>query len=66
MKRGIKKSGVCGLQKFFKVSEVSTRWGVSESTIRRMIERGELAITRFGNLVRISIEEIRKHEEADV
>lgn len=62
MKRGVRKSGVQELRKFFRIPEVAERWNVSESTIRRMIDRDELAVTRFGNSVRIAIEEIKKHE----
>jgi excisionase family DNA binding protein len=62
MKRGVRKSDTYELRRYFRIPEVAKRWGVSESSIRRMIERGDLAVTRFGNSVRISLDEIRKQE----
>lgn len=64
MQRGIKKVDV-QIRKFFSISEVAKRWGVSESTIRRMIDRGEIVTIRIGNSVRISIDEITKHESGE-
>lgn len=60
MKRGIRKTGV--QQKFFTITNIAERWQLSLSTIRRMIDRGELKTTRFGNSVRISLEEVQRHE----
>jgi len=63
MKRGIRKPEPDRTQKFFRIKEVAERWSMSEATIRRMIDRGELVATRFGTSVRISIEELRRHEK---
>jgi excisionase family DNA binding protein len=58
MERGIRKD----TQKFFRIAEVAKRWRVSESTIRRMVANKKLNVTWFGGSVRISIDEIRRHE----
>lgn len=60
MKRGIRKD--TKERKFYRIAEVAERWGVSNSTVRRMIASDKLKATWFGGSLRISIEEIQRHE----
>lgn len=58
MKRGIRKVE----QSYYCIAEIAKRWRVSESTIRRMIKNNIIKVTWFGGSIRISIEEIHRHE----
>lgn len=44
----------------YTVSEVAKEIRVSEKTVRRMIDAGHLEIKRFGNLIRISQDELNR------
>ena len=44
--------------------EVAARLSVSESTVRRMIRRGELKHRKFGRLVRIPETELQRLAES--
>lgn len=47
---------------FYKVREVSKRWGCTDKHVRREIERGKLIAHKFGGLVRISHADCETYE----
>jgi excisionase family DNA binding protein len=46
----------------FTVQQLAARWGCHRSHVYRMIERGELAVFRIGNLARIPAAEVERIE----
>jgi excisionase family DNA binding protein len=47
----------------FSIEEVATMHGLHAKTIRRMIDRGELRVMRFGASIRIPKSEIERIEQ---
>jgi excisionase family DNA binding protein len=45
------------LARFLTIKDVAERLGLSTKTVRRLIERGELRVHRFGRSIRISEED---------
>jgi excisionase family DNA binding protein len=41
-------------ESFESIKKLATRWDVSERTVRRLIETGDLPVHRIGSQVRIS------------
>ncbi len=50
-------------RKYYSVSEVKDYLGLSRSKVYQLIERGELAASRFGGSLRISRDEVLRFEE---
>lgn len=46
--------------------QVANRWGVSLTTVDRMILRGQLKSIRFGKAVRITVASVEAYEKACV
>jgi excisionase family DNA binding protein len=44
------------------VRKVAQRWGISERTVRRIIETGDLPVHRIGGQIRCSPEDIKAYE----
>ena len=51
-------------QRYFSISEVCQRFGVSRRTVNRWIASGQLPTYKLGRLVRISPDDLRAFEEA--
>lgn len=49
--------------RYLSVKEVAERWRVSQMTVRRLIEDGQLAHTRVGHSVRIEESEAERYIE---
>lgn len=49
-------------QKFLSVLQVANRWGVSESTVRRLIEEGALTGIQLRHARRLSLASVVAHE----
>lgn len=49
-------------QKFLTVLQVANRWGVSESTVRRLIEEGALTGIQLRHARRLSLASVVEHE----
>lgn len=49
---------------YYKISDLVTRWKLSDSTVRRKIREGEIAIVRIGGAVRIEAAEVDRLESA--
>lgn len=49
-------------QKFLTVFQVARRWGVSESTVRRLIEEGALTGIQLRHARRLSLASVVAHE----
>ena len=49
-------------RRYFRVDEVARYFGVSDRTIYRLIDMGDLKVVRLGVCIRISAEEIREFE----
>ncbi len=50
-------------QKFLSVRQVAKRWGASESTVRRLIEEGELNGIRLRHACKLSIDSVKAYEK---
>lgn len=46
----------------YTVADLAARWQCGESTVRKLINRGELDAFRIGTLIRISADEVEKYE----
>jgi excisionase family DNA binding protein len=46
------------LPKYHTIKDVAERWRVSTKTVRRLVDRGELAIYRIGGQLRISNDDL--------
>ncbi len=44
----------------YRPSDLATRWGVSDNTVRAEIERGALSAFRIGKLYRIKASELKR------
>jgi excisionase family DNA binding protein len=51
------------LKRYFRVDEVAVYFSISERTVYRLIEAGDLKFIKLRDCVRISMEEIKKLEE---
>ncbi len=51
------------LKRYYRVGEVAEYFAVSERTVYRMINAGEIRIIRFRERIRIPAEEVRALEE---
>lgn len=49
---------------FMTCKELAERWRISQTKVGRMIQAGELKALRFGNALRIPIEEVERKEAA--
>ena len=49
-------------EQVFRPSDLATRWGVSENTVRAEIERGALRAFRIGKLYRIKAGAVEEYE----
>jgi len=50
-------------RRYFRVDEVARYFSVSDRTIYRLIDMGDLKVVRLRDCIRISVEEIRSLEE---
>ncbi len=50
-------------QKYLSVTQVAKRWGVSESTVRRLIDEGELGGIRLRYACKISAASVEEYEK---
>jgi len=50
-------------KQYYRVDEVARYFSVSESTIYRLIDMGDLKVVRLRDCIRISAEDIREFEE---
>jgi excisionase family DNA binding protein len=48
---------------FWTVEALSTRWQVSQRTVRRLIERGQLRAVRIGGQLRVAADVLQRFEE---
>ncbi len=51
-------------QKFLSVAQVAKRWGVSDSTVRRLIEEGRLNGIRLRHARRLSAVSVEEYEKS--
>lgn len=49
--------------KRYRIDELADIWEVSQKTIRRLIERGELEAIKVGSIWRISEFEVKRYEQ---
>ncbi len=47
---------------FFTVRQIADRWDCSEKKVRRVIGSGELVVHRFGDLIRVSHQDLMTYE----
>ena len=47
---------------FHTVAQVARRWDCSQKHVRRLIEKGDLVAHKFGNLQRVSDDDLRRYE----
>ena len=47
---------------YFTIRQIAQRWDCSEKHVRRTIERGDLAVHKFGNLIRVSLDDLTRFE----
>jgi excisionase family DNA binding protein len=52
-------------QAFFTIAELANRWRCSEKKVRRMVDRGELVVHRFGRLLRVSARDLFTYERVN-
>ena len=50
-------------RRYYRVDEVARYFHVSDRTIYRIIDMGDLKVVRLRDCIRISVEEIREFEE---
>ena len=61
LKAPVERLGDC---KLLSVSQVAARWGCSQRTVRRKIQKGEITVSYLGERThRIAIEEVERFEE---
>ena len=51
------------MKRYYRVDEVAVYFRVSDRTIYRLIDMGDLKVVRLRGCIRISTEEIREFEE---
>jgi excisionase family DNA binding protein len=49
---------------YYRLDEVAVYFGISERTVYRLLDEGDLQATRIRRCLRVSAEEIRRFEEA--
>jgi len=52
------------LKHYYRLDEVAVYFGISERTVYRLLDEGDLQPTRIRRCLRVSVEEIRRYEEA--
>jgi excisionase family DNA binding protein len=52
-------------QAFFTIAEIANRWRCSEKKIRRMVDKGDLVVHRFGALLRVSARDLLTYERVN-
>lgn len=52
------------LKHYYRLDEVAVYFGISERTVYRLLDEGDLQATRIRRCLRVSAEEIRRFEEA--
>ena len=53
--------GMVGVVDLLKVTEVQARLGVSESMVRKLVRRGDLAAVRIGSAVRVPADDVDRY-----
>ena len=48
---------------FLTIKQIASRWQVSERSVRRVIDRGELVVHRIGEQIRGHIDDVRSYEK---
>jgi len=51
------------LKRYYRVDEVATYFAISVRTVYRLLDEGDLQVTRIRGCVRVSAEEIQRYEE---
>jgi len=51
------------LKRYYRMEEVALYFGISARTVYRLLDEGDLHVTRIRGCVRISAEELRRFEE---
>lgn len=51
------------MKRFYRIGEVAEFFTVSERSIYRLLDEGELKATKIRNCLRVSIDEIKRYEE---
>lgn len=51
------------LKRYYRLDEVAAYFAISMRTVYRLLEDGDLDVTRIRGCVRVSVEEIRRFEE---
>lgn len=65
----VQKSGPeasASLKRYYRLDEVAAYFAISMRTVYRLLDDGEFHVTRIRGCVRVSFEEIRRYEEAQV
>jgi len=65
----VQKSGLeasASLKRYYRLDEVAAYFAISMRTVYRLLDDGEFHVTRIRGCVRVSLEEIRRYEEAQV
>lgn len=52
------------LPAWFSIAELAAYWKVSQSFVRGSIRTGELSARKFGRVIRISRDEVKRFEES--
>ena len=52
-------------RRYLRVDEVARYFGVSDRTIYRLVDLGDLKVIRLRDCIRISVEEVREFETKD-
>jgi len=50
------------MKRFYRIGEVAAFFTVSERSIYRLLDEGELKATKIRNCLRVSIDEIKRYE----
>lgn len=52
------------LKRYYRLDEVAVYFAISARTVYRLLDEGDLQLTRIRGCVRVSVEEIRRFEES--
>jgi len=52
------------MKRFYRIDEVAKYFTISERSIYRLLDEGELKATKIRNCLQVSIDEIKRYEEA--
>ncbi|MCX5839356.1 MAG: helix-turn-helix domain-containing protein [Deltaproteobacteria bacterium] len=52
------------LKRYFRIDEVAVYFAISARTIYRLLDEGDLQVTRIRGCVRVSSEELKRFEES--